>query len=403
MKNDSKRTLILITQHFWPSAGATSQLVTDLAIAYANAGIPVLVLTQKTINTANQPFLSDRVSIQQLGLSSKYATPLVKKLTDAVLFFLHVLIWTILYSGTKDIHLIVSNPPFMALIGPIVQAFKKFRYIFLLQDVFPLSAAVAGIIPARGPVYSFFNMSMAYACNQSSGLVVLNESMAKSVTQEFNYSGNLDVIHNWAVEKATDLTKQRNPIALKWGLENKFVVQYSGNFGQLHDIYTILESTRLLSFDKNIVFLFIGEGCKKDQIIQFQNRTNSSNIILKPYQDRDLLPFSLACADISIISMRPGAERIVAPSKLYGILASGKPLLVLGSKQSSIAHLIKDHNCGFTIENGDPVALAHVVKRLSLEPHLSSEMGRASRALYEAKLGLDKSFQRYFQITHGKI
>ena len=390
--------LIIVTEHFSPSTGATAQLVTDLANHLSHI-YPTIILTStpdhqqspsgyKTVRF--KPFIPLSNSILAKSLSGLH-------------FFFSTLSWLIFNSDNKSVILIVSNPPFVGLLGPILRLTKSLHYLFVFQDIFPRSATLTGVLPTKGPLTQFWFLCTKLVLNFSTASIVLNQAMHRRVQKDFSITpSKVITIENWAVEHADQSPKATNPLALKWNVDDVFTVQYSGNFGRLHDILTLLEASRLL-INLPIHFLFVGDGPKKSQITKYTESFSLSNVSLHPYQSRSNLHLSLGACDVCVISVIPGAEDTVAPSKFYGIVASGKPVLYIGDHHSDIAKLISKYHCGIVVAPGEPHALAAALCSLHTDKSRIEKMGNQSRRLYGELFGLSRSALKYERIVQNII
>lgn len=390
--------LIILSEHYSPSSGATAQLITDLSIGLHLRGLDVTVLT----STAGSPIQRlPGVKTVRLGIKSYYKVNILSKVFSGFSFSIAACHWLSknLTEGTKL--LIVSNPPFVVLIGLFYRLLNNTPYYFLLQDLFPRSAELTGVLPFSGPVSGFWRLLIRISCVMSERTILLSESMKNRASIEYVLMPNqISVIHNWAVEKAIHMPKKANPLALEWGIDRKFTVQYSGNFGRLHEIITLLESARLL--DKlPIHYLFIGGGPKFEQIASYKHSYNLTNVTTKPYQPRNILPLSLGACDMSVVSLIPGSEDTVAPSKLYGILASAKPVLLISSENSSLAKLITTYSCGIVVSPGDPCSLAEKLSALSTNPSEIQKMSENAAKLYKTLFDKDNSIDQYYRVISG--
>lgn len=379
-------SLLIITEHFYPSHGATAQLLVDLADGLATQGIKVTVLTS-TPGASRADYRTYRTP----QIAFRY-TSIISKLFKGLSFLCFALYFLIFNrEASFDKVLIASNPPFIALLIPLSKLFSRKDYYFLQQDLFPHSATLAGIVPSSGPLKSALDALMHVSYISTTKTIVLNNSMHRLLKSRHNIDPV--VIHNWAVE-ASEAILSPNPLVKEWDLENKFIIQYSGNFGRLHEILTILEASRLVH-DKSICFLFIGRGSKLDQIQAYKHNYSADNIVLKNYVSRQYLPYSLSMAHISLVSLIPGADDAVAPSKLYGILASGKPVIYIGSESSDISKLIYQYDCGYSIRPGDCVQLAEAITKAKLSNERLKLMGENSRRLYNERFDFDKALCSY--------
>jgi glycosyltransferase involved in cell wall biosynthesis len=389
----ARRQLLILTEHFAPSSGATAQLITDLARGLVARGHRCRVLTA----TAGAPEPQAGLEVVRLGLRKGAAgAPLgvMAKALQGLVFVVGGLGWCLLRGRRGQRLLIVSNPPFVGLVGPLLRYLRGMDYVFLFQDLFPRSAALTGVLPASGPITGVWRGLMAWVCRRSLATVVLSEAMASRWRQEVGQPLPLRVIHNWAVEQAVHTPKALNPLARDWGVSEAFTVQYSGNFGRLHELLTLLEAARLLKEDP-IRFLFIGAGAKQAQITAYRDAFSLDQVIIKPLQPRERLPLSLGVCDLAAIGLIPGAEDTVAPSKFYGILASGRGVLLVAQRRCDLAELVRASGCGLVVEPGEVAELAHLLRDLAAHPDRATAMGERSRRLYEERFGLERSLAAY--------
>lgn len=390
--SQQRREIIFLTEHFHPSTGATAQLITDLVEDLANAGISLRVLTSTPDRSSSQSY-----PVLRFSGSGHYFVGILGKLVAGLRFLIGSSIWLLLNTRAHHTLFIVSNPPFIGLIGPLMRFLRKTPYIFLLQDVFPRSASLTGVLPAKGPLIWIWRKIIQNVLTNSQATVVLSRSMIERCKTEFGPCGNLVAIPNWSVISPVTLHKHQNPWSIHHGLDDCFSIQYSGNFGRLHDLLTLLEGARLPCCEE-VKFVFIGDGAKKHQILKYQKDYNLKNLVIMPYQARSDLPYSLSSSDVSVISLIPGAEDTVSPSKLYGILACGKPIILIASEDSELAQLIREARCGFVVGNGDVSGLVNAIVSLRTNPELLLTMGHNAEQLYQRRFGRLPSVQSYLNL-----
>ena len=390
MKCDENKPnkLIVVTEHFAPSSGATAQLVADLVQDLVATEHDVRVLTSTPAQSplftgvVRFPFpLTLRQSILFKSLKGSY-------------FFARTLIWLVFHATSFSRILIVSNPPFIGLLGPLINFFCGKTFFFLFQDLFPRSAFLSGVLPAAGPLANLTNYFTKVVLTRSSTTIVLSEAMKARCLKDYGPLTNIEVIHNWSVIPTTRIPKHQSSLSTIYASDKYFTVQYSGNFGRLHDLLTLLEAARLLKHEP-IQFVFIGDGSKRVQILAYSRKYNLNNITIYDYQPRALLSDSLSATDLSVVSLIPGAEDTVAPSKFYGILASSRPVILISNSSSEIASLVNKHKAGFVCCPGDVLELAERIAFLSRDPELLADMQENARALYQDHYGRNKSFNLY--------
>lgn len=387
--------LYIISEHYKPSTGATAQLVYDLSFGLSELGIDVVVITSTHDDGSDS---CENIRTVRLGLGNSSNVKILGKALAGISFSLATFFW-LCFKAKRNVNLlIVSNPPFIVLIGLFYRLFTHTHYFFLLQDLFPRSAELTGVLPVKGPLSGIWRYLIGLSCTFSKSTIVLSNAMKYRACSEYGLNpSNIKVIHNWAIESPTHLPKHKNPLAIAWGVDKKLTVQYSGNFGRLHDLITILEAARLLT-EYPIHFLFIGGGAKLTQIKAYVHHYDLQNISIKPYQPRHLLPLSLAACDMAAVALIPGSDDTVAPSKLYGILSSAKPVLAIVTQPSELSDLITREKCGVVVSPGDPSSLATSLIDLYLHPNKLQKMSDAASQTYKKLYGKNKSIKDYFEL-----
>ncbi|NBW62929.1 MAG: glycosyltransferase WbuB [Synechococcaceae bacterium WB4_1_0192] len=398
MTTTTPRRLLLISEHFEPSTGATAQLMSDLARGLHRRGWRLTVLTATPGADLEFPVVRLNGPERKGGA----AVGVVGKALRGLRFLLGSLLWCLRRGRRGDGVLIVSNPPFIGLLGPLLSLCRGLPYVFVFQDLFPRSAVLSGVLPAAGPLALLWQGLMAQVCGRSSQTVVLSQAMEARLRRDLGRQLPLTVIHNWAVERGAAVRRADSGFAAEHGYADRFSVQYSGNFGRLHDLLTLLEAARLLQ-QEPIQFVFIGGGAKQGQIEAYRSGFALGNVLQLPYQPRRRLPQSLAACDLAAIGLIPGAEDTVAPCKFYGILASGRPVLLIARRSCDLAQLVLNAGCGLVVEPGEAAELADRLLHLSQQPDQVQTMGERSLALYQQRFGLERSLERYETVLQGLL
>ena len=199
---------------------------------------------------------------------------------------------------------------------------------------------------------------------------------------------------NWCDdEDIRPVSASENRLRREWGLENRFVVGYSGNLGRSHEYATVLDAASRLRDEPRIVFLFIGGGSRLDELARRVRETGlAAQFRFLPYQERVRLKFSLGVPDLHWLSLKPELEGLIVPSKFYGIAAAGRPVIAVTASDGEIARLVRDHRCGVAIAPGDGAALAETLRHLAANPGAVAEMGLRARAMLDARFTRRQAF-----------
>jgi glycosyltransferase involved in cell wall biosynthesis len=231
----------------------------------------------------------------------------------------------------------------------------------------------------------------------------IKEDVLKDVVRKADH---VVTIHNWADgERLKVIEKKDNYLGREWNLEDKFVVLYSGNIGYLHEFDTIIKAAENLRDRgyKDIVFVFIGEGIKKEYIRKRAEKKGLNNILFFPYQARDKLTYSLGIADVSLVSLDEGFAGMVVPSKMYGILASGRPMIGIIGRESEINEIIREGRCGRIVKIGDGKALSGAIIEYYKNPQKCREEGMNGRKYFEENFDRKIATEKYIKVIEETL
>jgi glycosyltransferase involved in cell wall biosynthesis len=238
--------------------------------------------------------------------------------------------------------------------------------------------------------------------------VALGERMADQLSALGVAAHRIRIIANWADgELIRPLEHSENRLRCEWGLQNAFVVGYSGNLGRAHEYETLLDAIERIELravpqtaagmdqKRELVWLFVGGGVLSDRFQAEVRRRGLRSVAFRPYQPRERLAESMSAADVHLVSLRPELEGLIVPSKIYSILAAGRPALFIGDNKGEIARLLTRHKCGWTVAAGAGATLAHDVLALSREPALARRMGIEARRAFEAEFDKGAAVARW--------
>jgi glycosyltransferase involved in cell wall biosynthesis len=389
--------ITILTQHFYPNQGATSQLMTDLAKGLFQLGYNVQILTG-TQSKQTIPVPLNQFTINRTFSPIKSSTSIFSKISSSLFFLVSIFIYIFFRQPAKAPLLIASNPPYAGMLGIFFYLFKNGEYYFLLQDIFPESAVMSGIMSSNSILFKAFSKLTYLTCKYSKNTIVLSSSMQSFLSRKYpDIKRKIKIIENWSIEDIPLCEKQNNEFAQKYNLTKTFTVLYSGNMGRLHDIETIAMAAKILK-DKAIRFVFIGDGIKIKILEQIIQAYQLENILLLPFQPREILHLSLTACDISLVSLILGAESIVAPSKLNGMLAAGRGIIAITAPNSYIDQLLTTSGSGINTLPNQPKQLANLILDLSQQPEKVRKMGEKARQLYERQYRFERALDEYVQL-----
>jgi len=393
-------TITILTQYFYPEIAATGQLLTELAVGLKNRGCEVRIITGQPSYTGGGKLpkreVYEGVEIRRVWNTSLDKNKKTGRLLNYVTFVISATLATLFSKKTPL--LIVSNPPFLPIIGAIMKTFRGQKYAFLVHDVYPDIAVKLGYLKDDSLISRIWKTMNRWVYGCADVVVVLGEHMEKKVRNYIDLPEKLRVIHNWADgDVIKPLRNSKNDFCKDLGLEDKLVVLYSGNIGLFHDLEAVIKAAKKLE-NEDIAFLFIGEGGKKETLKRMAEKLKLNNVLFLPYQSIEKLPYSLTCGDISIVSLEDGVEGLAVPSKLYAYLAAGSAIIGLVGRGSEVSDIIEEHRCGFRVEQRDVEGLVKAVTVLKDDRKLLDEMKANARRCFEENFEKEMAMNKYYRV-----
>ena len=383
--NSEPFKLSIITQFFPPDYAATGQLIQELANQLGNSNVRVNIFTGQpgyAFQQSDAPAIEikNNVRIQRTRFRQFYSKRIRSKTFNGIIFTLRSAFYLLKNARQHNTVILTTAPPFLSIIGYLANLIFKLNYICLVYDLYPDVVVELGIIDAQNPIAKLWNKINGAVWQRSKEIIVLSDTMKQRITARHPaIADKISVIHNWADPTwIKPIPKQENWFAKQHQIGTKFTVLYSGNLGHCHDLDTILDAAKLLQ-GQPVQFVFIGAGAKYPHCQETVAKFKLNNCLFLPYQDRANLPYSLTACDLALVSIAPGLEGVVAPSKVYGIMAAGKAIAAVCEPHSYLRQLITDAHCGVAIDNHNSQKLVEFILTLAAKPDLARNMGDAGR------------------------
>jgi colanic acid biosynthesis glycosyl transferase WcaI len=400
------RKFIFVNRFFYPDHSATAQMLSDLAFTLAEQGERIAIIASRQTYQnprANLPAreLIRGVEVHRIATTNFGRGALGGRAVDISTFYATAALKLLELAKEGDVIVAKTDPPLLSLVVHRVAALKRARLVNWLQDVYPEVARELGVRALGGAVGGALTAWRNQSLMGAHKNIVLGERMAEHLQTARVPSAKIAIIPNWSDEEAiSPLSHTVNSLRAQWGLEGKYVVGYSGNLGRAHEYATMLGAAKRLKDDPDIVFLMIGGGHHVDGLQSAATSAGLSNLLFKPYQPLSALSASLSTADIHWISLRPEVEGLIVPSKVYGILAAGRPILAVTDPNGEIARLVRSQGCGLQVSPGDAVGFADAVQFLARTPDRAAVLGAAARTAAVTTYSRRKSLSKWRDVLH---
>jgi glycosyltransferase involved in cell wall biosynthesis len=350
-------------------------------------------------NSAPQVETFPNFTVRRSRLSRLWPQRILGKLVNGLLFCFQASLHLLKTARQFDVVMLTTEPPYLTILGYLICRSLKVPYICLLYDLYPDVAVRLKVVKSHHWLVRLWDWLNCQAWKNARAVIVLSPTMKKQLlTKCPDIASQIHVIHSWANPQwIVPIAKPFNWFAHQHGLVHPFTVLYSGNMGRCHDMDTILEAAQYLRHEP-IQFIFIGSGAKQQTCVDRAAALGLRNCQFLPYQDKQKLPYSLTACDLALVSLSAGMEGLTAPSKLYGIMAAGRPVAAICEPCSYLRQIVETASCGQAINNGDGIGLADFICCLMANPQLGQQMGQAGRHFLLSHFTLDTIGKQYFNI-----
>ncbi len=321
----------------------------------------------------------------------KASSTVLPRLLDFALFYIGLLFVGSFTIRRGDTVVCLTDPPLVSVLVQALSGLKGARLVNWLQDIYPETATALGFGNPRNIAIRTMKALRDRSWKRADLNVCIGEVMKRRVASHGVSPSRIRVVPNWANEVAlAPMPVTDNPLRQEWGLpQDAVIVGYSGNLGRAHDASTMLDAARqLLTCGQNhLHFLFVGGGVKRGLLPDMIAEPGiASRFHARGYRPRGELRLSLAVADIHWLSLEPELEGLIVPSKFYGAIAAGRPLIFVGDTNGEIARLVAEAECGRSFPKGDVQGVADYVRKLANDRRLREQLGANGRQYSETHL-----------------
>jgi colanic acid biosynthesis glycosyl transferase WcaI len=385
--------LIILTYFFPPNFSGASTMQYDLAKHMVSAGHKVTVVTtysQHHMSVNSQPLPAEEIldGIRVVRVKSLKWSSSRFVLVAVHDFFMGIrLVIKGMRCRRADVVFFMSPPITLPIVAAIIKIFRKSVQVLNVQDIFPEFLIGMGILNRKSLAIRLGELveRMAYACVDYIGVHSPKNRLhviGSGVPEE-----KVHVLPLWVDTNLMQPQPRRNPFSDKYGLNDKFVILYSGTVGFAMGAQTIPQTANLLAGEKDIQFVVIGGGSKLVDLKEEIKKLGVNNLLLLPLQPREELPNVLASADVLLVTLKKeitdnpnGYFQAVVPHKLITNMTSARPILLAAEETSDAAEIIRLAQCGRTAAPEDPASLANVIMEMYKNRDGLAEWGRNGRA-----------------------
>ena len=389
--------VLVMNQYYWPGVEATAHLLSQLCEALADE-FEITVVTGMLWGMDGQSGSSERNGVEIVRVNStsfdrsklvpravNYATYLAQSFRQALL------------AERPDVVVCMTDPPVIADIALVVARRFRAPLVVISQDVFP-EIAVALRRLESPLLIGLLRVLVRYYLRRADRIVAIGETMRGRLVEKGAPADRVTVIPNWTDPGAIEPLPKDNPWVREQGFVDRFVVMHSGNVGHAQNLDALVRSVTFLRDLDRLAVTIIGAGARHAALVELAERLETDQVRFLPYQPREVLSQSFSAGDIHVVGLASGLAGYVVPSRLYGILAAARPVIVAAERTSETAQLVESVGCGVVVEPDRPERLAAVIREAYDGKLNLAGMGRRGRDWVVAEGGRELAVARYREL-----
>ena len=352
--------ILLVTQHYAPFPSTTSGYMTDIANALAQKS-RVVVISSSPNSASRLPLAPGQPEVIEIKSWWPEKSALVSRSLAAVLFSIQVFVAVMKHARSEDVLLCVTTPFTLPYTVALAARLRKAASVLIIYDLYPDTLVMAGFLGASSILTRWLRSANEVMFQWLDAIVIIGRDMsAKLLDYPKMSAAKLNLIPNWATMpvRYRELNPE-NPYRRRCG--GRFVVAMSGNAGFTHDPESVFEAARLLQQNTDIKFLLSGEGVGWTKLNEMQAASPLPNVTLIERVPESELESFLSAGDIWIVPYRKNNTGVSVPSRIYNLLAIGRPIIICSEPDAEAAILMREEDIGWVAPPEDPAAMARII------------------------------------------
>jgi colanic acid biosynthesis glycosyl transferase WcaI len=400
-----KNNIVFVEQYYYPEGWSGAQLPRDITVELAKSGLRVAVLCGRDQYV---PVTDDATDDPRVfGISIHYAPRLAfsghpTKSVIGQAWFCIAVVCMVCRRRRPAAIIVQTNPPLIVVALSALATMIRRPLIIIAQDLYPEVMFAHDMLSRHSLPGRLLSRVFGWAYRRATCVISLGPCMTGRILHKGVPAARIREISNWATGDLEIVRGTANQLLTEWNLQNKFVLLYSGNLGVAHDCETILRAVAEARASlPQLRLVIIGKGGRIPEMDGLVRERGLADVVMfRPLVPPELLPQTLGVADLALVTLRPGFEGLVVPSKLLGHMARGVPTLFVGPEQSDVADLIARSGGGFSVRNGEWAAITARLVELANDKSALERMGTAAKAYYREFLSREIGLSSYRSVIN---
>ncbi|HET9400567.1 MAG TPA: glycosyltransferase family 4 protein [Candidatus Acidoferrales bacterium] len=373
--------ILLLNEYYPPDSSATAKMARTVVEALAErhrvtvlAGRPSYDPTEHYAWRLLRRETVGNVTVERVG-STDFPRFRMKRRIANYLTFSFLAFFRAIFIRCDAI-LAMTDPPFCGIIGALVATLTGRPFVYNIRDMYP-DMAVGGSIVRPGLLARLWERLHRWALRRAACVIVLGDDMRDRIVRKGIDPARIVVARD-GIEIPREVPAADNPVAREIRGDARFVALHAGNLGFYGAWDTLLAAASMLGSPAYSI-IFVGEGAEKPRLVSIGGGLASVRFL--PFRPASEIPFVLSAADVHIVTVKRGLEGVIVPSKLYPILAAGRPVLAVCTPESDVARIVSRAGCGLVADPDDPAAVASAIRELASDRERIADMGRRASAI----------------------
>ncbi len=391
----------VVTALFYPEEVSTGYITTCIAetlVESAEVGVICGPSNYQSKALLANFDLDPRIKIKRVSIPNLNKNNLFLRSVSLVLLTFGLIYKIILHVKKNDKVVVVTTPPTLIPIASFLKRLIGFKFVVIAHDVFPEILVPAGMFKKDSLVYKTLLNYFNYCYNRACRIIVIGEDVRKLFKRKLKNDLPVSTITNWAdfdqitPDHSMNLSKYYNE-----NFDNKICIQFAGNIGRVQGLETIFKIL-VECTTSNFKLMIIGDGALKSKLIELKKSLNLNLVSFIGSKPRSEQTTFINACDIGLVSIEAGMYGLAVPSKVYNIMAAGKPILYIGDAETEISLYIKEFNVGWAFTWDKKNELKCFLEKLTTE--FKSEIlekGQNARNLVERKFQKEQVLELYRQ------
>ena len=373
------RKILILTLVYGPDTVSTANMMTDIAVGLQSAGHDVTVLTTVPHYNPAPEIRRDRrytaSLLRPLVESSEHGVRVLRvymplkgqriwrRVADYVLFQTLTLIVALLKVRRPDVVFVTSPPITLGLSGIAIAKLFRARFVYDVRELWPDAPVRMGMFRSR-PTLATIEAIERLVYRSASGISCIARSFISTLASRGVPNEKLFFTPNFVDLSHIRPGSKRNPFSIEHGVADQFVVLYAGNIGLTQGLEILIDVSRLLSAEADVVFLVVGDGATLPKLREAVQASGVTNIHFVPYQPAAQVSDVYASADVCISPLKAGFAYDTVPSKIYTAMAAARPVLASAEDDTETAILLRESGAGVCVAPESAEALAGALRTL---------------------------------------